>query len=147
MVLFETDIEALGYLEKKVLARDDEVEIDISKLKEPLYDKPKELSPGHYEFEGKQDFKVSFDLVNANDAFSRCWVDLRQYHNQIEGKWNPIFAIQNLVIKLNQFYYNMNESHRSDNTKIRSIYWPSSRTVINYIPLSPGSLRSRWGYS
>ena len=97
--LFESEDAARTYLEKNVPPKEQDKEIDLAPLKENLFDTPITPTPGHYEFEGKNGIRISFDLIAANDAFDRCWRLYKNEEGHINGDYHPIFIIENLCIK------------------------------------------------
>jgi len=134
-ILFENEGQALDYLEGMVLSEDREV--DLEPLKERLFDIPQEISPGHYELEGKYGIKVSFDLVNSPNSFDNCYTIFRD-RDCIKGDYFPIYSIINLKIQTKNFSYDI-----KDHPKHTSITWlpnlksPGSELTHSYVDIGP----------
>lgn len=120
-MIFETDADALEYLQSHTPSPEEEKTVDLTPLKEKLFDTPAELHPGHYEFEGKNGLKVSFDLVSSN-SFDTCYSDLNG-DEAIQGNWRPIYAILNLTIQSPHFSYSLKYPDSQRHAQINRIFW------------------------
>ncbi|MDD5567355.1 MAG: hypothetical protein PHH01_04130 [Patescibacteria group bacterium] len=123
MKLFKGENEAREYLEQRVPPKDEDREVDLSQLHEQYFDVPEKLSPGHFEFEGRNGFKVSFDLIEAKHAFDRSYIVYRHLLEEsgsgaVTGEMRPIYVIDNLSIQTDHFSYG-----RNDQSRLTSITW------------------------
>lgn len=109
--LFATEAAAREYLRQRVPPIEKDRPVDLTLLKERLFQIPEHPTAGHYDFDGKNDFHVSFDLVSADGEFDRCWL-LYKDAKGIEGNHRPIFIINNLQIQTANFYYDVKELAR-----------------------------------
>lgn len=109
--LFASEDDARKYLEQHVPPKENDKQVDLGPLKEPLFQIPENATAGHYEFDGKNGFHVSFDLVSADSDFARCWL-LYGSAEGIEGDYRPIFIIKNLQIKTANFSFDEKELAR-----------------------------------
>mgnify|MGYP001597603022 CR=1 FL=1 len=109
--LFASEDNARQFLKDHIPPKENDRQVDLAPLKEQLFEIPENLAPGHYEFEGKNGFRVSFDLVSADSDFDRCGL-LYKDAEGIEGDYRPIFVIKNLQIRTNNFSYDEKELSR-----------------------------------
>ena len=109
----------------------------MERLKERLFDILKELSPGSYEFEGKYGIKISFDLVDSDSSFDRCYAIYCDV-DCVEGSYHPIYSITNLKIQTKNFSYNIKDHSRSTTLtwlpNLRSTESELSHSFVNVGP-------------
>lgn len=120
-MLFPTDDDALKYFKDRVPPEAEAKEVDLEPLKERLFDIPEDLSPGEYEFEGKNGYKVSFKLVKSAQ-FDICYLDLKG-DTDIEGDWRPIYAVVDLMIETPNSSYSLKYPASANHERIHGVYW------------------------
>ncbi len=132
---FETEDSARQYLDKRVPPEEKVKKADLTPLKEKLFDVPKKLSEGHYEFEGKNGLKITYDLIDVTErSFDTCYQIYRSYLGHgVDGDFHPIFEIRNLKIKTDNFS-DTKENHKQN--PYGSIFWIPNLKSSNSFELS-----------
>ena len=139
----EGEDEALKYLQEAVPPEGSDKEVDTSNLLEELFEIPEDIQLGHHEFEGKNDYKVSFDLSTApSTAFSCCIEMFNGYVDFLQGTLDEIYYIKNLKIKTHNFTYDSNEHKRP----INIIWVPTKRSVNSTLSKQFVDFRGRTVY-
>lgn len=115
--LFGTEDDAYKYLDENVPPPEEDIDVDFSPLYEPLFDAPDldEIKPGHYEFEGKNGVKISYDVdtqyQSAAMEMTRIYSGVDD-SDHIEGLYRPAYRIRNLTMSTPHFSYSLGSHSR-----------------------------------
>lgn len=147
--IFATEQEAREYLEANIPPKDQDKKVDLSALKERLFEIPENLTTGHYEFEGRNGLHLSFDLSDdSRYGFDRCYQIFGRLFDHdntgdglVTGEMRTIFKIENLRITTENFSYDSNvNSRRIDITWLPNLHATNSELSPSFVFIEKGEL-------
>lgn len=146
--LFATEAIAKQYLKDTVPPIEDVKELDLSFLDEQLFNIPEDLAPGHHEFEGKNGYRVSFDLISKRSAVHRAaivykgLIHPKDGEAEVEGDFKAVYGITNLVIETPNFSFNNDEERgrKNDITWIPGIHSKDPELNHNFAHVDRGQI-------